>query len=252
MDEQQIHISLARLTENNKKLLKHVLTPILDEIAFSEPNTVQLKHHGVLGEYSEYEKALTLLKRLSIIKDFKNVRYGKPVTDGSIHVSDKYEINYVESTLLEFARLLNKQPAAYQASELARIKSNTQTKPKAQPIKLHPLAPKHYSSRKGVLTLNATTELAVAVKGRTIRKDGKPYLQCKLMASLFRNVNSLKSGIFFSTFIGVNDHLINKKLEKKIRNTVAEINKKVTEVGGPNNLIKIQNKKIFVNNSYLE
>lgn len=258
MENQQLASILANLTRNNKMLLKSVLEPMLDEMAFSEPNKVFLRHGGVVGQFVEYEKALTLLKKLEIIKDYKNMRAGKPVENGTVHVTDKYEITYQEETLLEFARLLNIEDGY--ASEIKPQQEHTSTehivasKPVPQPAKkivLHPLQLKHYSARKGVLTLNATTELAIAVKGKTIRKNGKPYLQCKLMATLFRSVKNLNSGIFFSTFIGVNDHLINKKLEKKIRNTVAEINKKVTDVGGPNNLIKIQNKKVFVNNSYL-
>lgn len=129
---------------------------------------------------------------------------------------------------------------------------NESTDSPVKKVALHPLKPQHYSQRKGVLTLNPTTELSIAVKGKTIRKDGKPYLQCRLMTMLFHRVQSLKSGIFFSKFLGVNDQYINKKMEKKIRNTVSEINKKVAEVGGPKNLIKIQDRKIFVNNSYLE
>lgn len=258
MENQQLASILANLTRNNKMLLKSVLEPMLDEMAFSEPNKVFLRHGGVVGQFVEYEKALTLLKKLEIIKDYKNMRAGKPVENGTVHVTDKYEITYQEETLLEFAGLLNIEDGY--ASEIKPQQEHTSTehivasKPVPQPAKkivLHPLQPKHYSDRKGVLVLNQTTELSIAIKGKTIRKNGKPYLQPKLMGMLFRTVKSLKSGIFFSTFYGVHDRYIDKKMEKKVRNTVSEINKKVAEVGGPKNLIYVQNKKVYVNHSYL-
>lgn len=250
---QLIDINIT-LTDNNKLLLKHVLEPMIDEIAFSEPNKVFLKHGGVVGDYLEYEKALTLLKKIGIINDFRNMRYGKPVDNGSVHVVDSYEITYEENTLLEFARLLNNDDGSTHQIKPSDTKISVASKSVDQSTKkidLHPLQPKHYSDRTGKLALSPTTELSFAIKGNTIRKNGKPYLQCKLMGQLFRNVKTIKSGIFFSTFYGVHERYIDKKMEKKIRNTVSEINKKVAEVGGPKNLIYVQNKKVCVNHSYL-
>jgi hypothetical protein len=246
MENQQLASILLNLTDNNKTLLKSVLEPMLDEIAFSEPNKVLIRHGGVVGDFVGYEKALTLLKRLGIIKDFKNTRAGKPVDNGTVYVGDKYEIIYEEETLLAFASLLNGKPA-----------HTTQQQPSkgigvpAEKITLHQLKPQHYSDRKGILVLNPTTEIAISVKGKTMHKNGKPYAQCKLMTELFRNGKTIKSGIFFSKFHGVNDKYIDKKMEKKIRNAVSEINKKVAAVGGPKNLIYIQDKKVHVNHSYL-
>lgn len=120
-----------------------------------------------------------------------------------------------------------------------------------QKIALHQLKPNHYSDKKGTLRLNDTTVIAISIKGRTMHKNGKPYLQCKLMGMLFKSFKTIRSGIFFSTFYGVHDRYIDKKMEKKIRNTVSEINKKVAEVGGPKNLIYVQDKKVHVNHSYL-
>lgn len=116
----------------------------------------------------------------------------------------------------------------------------------------HPLEPRHYSVRKGVLTLSPTQDVAIVANGKTKRPDGTKYLQCVVMDKLFKSVKNIKSGINFSTVLTVHESKIGKKEEKKIRNAVAEINNKVASVGGPDNLIKIQNKKIFVNNSYLE
>lgn len=249
MENHQLVGVFTKLTDNNKELLKGVIVPMLDEMAFSDRNKVSIKHGGVVGKFVEYEKALTLLKKLGIINDFNNMRYGKTVDNGTVHVYDEYEVIYEEETLLAFANLLNGN-AAY-TNESKPLQHNKSVTPPAEKITLHPLQPKHYSDRKGVLVLNQTTELSVAIKGKTLRKNGKPYLQPKLMGMLFRTVKNLKSGISFSTFYGVHDRYIDKKMEKKIRNTVSEINKKVAGVGGPENLIYVQNKKVHVNHSYL-
>lgn len=249
MENQQLVNIISQLTDNNKELLKGVIEPILDEMAFSERNKVQISHGGVVGSFVEYEKALTLLKKLGIIQDFNNMRYGKPVSNGSVHVYDKYQISYEEETLLAFANLLNGQ--AVQSTETQSRQQTSRVSQPAEKITLHPLKPQHYSDRKGTLVLNPTTELAISTTGRTMHHNGKLYSQCKLMGLLFKNVKTIKSGIFFSTFYGVNDRYIDKKMEKKIRNTVSEINKKVAGVGGPNNLIYVQDKKVHVNHSYL-
>lgn len=252
MESNQLIGINVKLTDNNKLLLKHVLEPMIDEIAFSESNKVFLNHGGVVGEYVEYEKALTLLKKTGIIKNYRNMRAGKSVENGTVHVTDKYEITYEENTLLEFARLLNDDDTHHiKPSNTENSVASKSVAPPTEKITLHPLQPKHYSDRKGILVLNQTTELPISIKGKTMHKNGKPYLQCKLMGMLFKNVKTIKSGIFFSKFYGVHERYIDKKMEKKIRNTVSEINKKVAEVGGPKNLIYIQNKKVCVNHSYL-
>ena len=250
MENLQLADNLTKLTDNNKELLKYVLEPIVDEMAFSERNKVSIKHGGVVGEYVAYEKGLTLLKKLGIISDFKNMRYGKPVNNGTVHVYDEYAVTYEESTLLAFANLLNGNAVPSNSTTPPQKQNKNDTEP-IEKITLHQFQPKHYSDKKGTLALNQTTEIAVSTKGRTMHKNGKPYLQCKLMRQLFRNVKTIKSGIYFSTFYGVHGRYIDKKMEKKIRNTVSEINKKVAEVGGPNNLIYVQNKKVHFNHSYL-
>jgi hypothetical protein len=116
----------------------------------------------------------------------------------------------------------------------------------------HPLKPIHYTDSKGVLALSPTVSVAIVANGKIKRPDGEKYMQCVVMEKLFKSVNSLKRGVFFRTVLSVNDPKITPKMEKKIRNAVDEINKKVAAVGGPENLVKVQNKKVFVNGSYLE
>ena len=64
---------------------------------------------------------------------------------------------------------------------------------------------------------------------------------------LFKNVNTLKQGIGFSKILGVNDSIITGNHVKNIRNTIQEINGKITDIGGPDNLIIIQGRKVIVN-----
>ncbi len=116
----------------------------------------------------------------------------------------------------------------------------------------HPLKPIHYTKSKGVLALSPIVSVAIVGNGKTKRPNGEKYLQCVVMDKLFKSVNNIKRGVLFRTILTVNDSKIGKKEEKKISNAVAEINKKVASVGGPDNLIKIQNKKVFINSSYLE
>lgn len=121
-------------------------------------------------------------------------------------------------------------------------------------IAVHKFRPSHYSSRKGILQISSSPEhdVKIAKNGKVKKPNGQKYEQCWFMECLFKNVNSLKSGVDFSRLVSVKKEKIGKKEAKKIRNTVAEINKKITDKGGPKNLIKIQNQKMFLNSSYLE
>lgn len=132
-----------------------------------------------------------------------------------------------------------------------KYKESATLLPEPNSITLHPLEPRHYSNRKGILTLSPTVDVHIVAKGKTKRPDGTKYLQCEVMDKLFKSVNNIKYGINFGQALTVNNTKIGRKEEKKVSNAVSEINKKVAAVGGPDNLIKIQNKKVFVNNSYL-
>lgn len=154
----------------------------------------------------------------------------------------------------EFCESHGLNPNVKRTIQLKNVKfatSNELSKPEPNSIAMHSLEIRHYSTRKGILTLNPTTDVAIATKGKTKRPNGEKYVQCAVMDKLFKKVNNIKNGITFGQALTVNDNKIGKKEEKEIRNAVYEINKKVASVGGPDNLIKIQNKKVFVNNSYL-
>lgn len=118
-------------------------------------------------------------------------------------------------------------------------------------IVVHALEPEHYNKRTGLLTLSPTDKVAISKHGSARKKNGLKFEQCHLMACIFKDVNTLKNGVKTSLILGVHASLINKKHDKKIRNLLQEINEKIAEVGGPNNLVKVQNQKVFVNSSYL-
>lgn len=216
------------------------------------------------GVTSEKRTILDLLKEREVISTFTiNSKFEDPENMGwkDYEVIHSFEL---QINLNKFLKYYEKYKIAAQpALNQFLIRSGQQVNPEIveskpetksiniEQIKLHKLEPKHYSTRTGKLTLSPLVEISFANKGKTRRKNGDKYLNCLMLEKLFKTVYSLKSGIYFRTFLGVNDFLIDKKLEKKIRNTVTEINKKVSDVGGPKNLIKIQHNKIFVNSSYL-
>lgn len=109
----------------------------------------------------------------------------------------------------------------------------------------------NYNKKKGILTLTPYIKIDFSNAGSVKRSNGKMYKQPELLGMLFNNVKSLKQGVSFSKILGVNDPIISKKQIKNIRNTKQDINGKVTDIGGPDNLIIIQGRKVFVNNSYL-
>lgn len=146
-------------------------------------------------------------------------------------------------------------PTAAKTKQLKNFKPETNDEaptPVPNTVTPHPLKPIHYTNSKGTLALSPTDSVAIIANGKIKRPNGEKYLQCVVMDKLFKSVNTIKRGVLFRTILTVNDSKIGKKEEKKISNAVSEINKKIAAVGGPDNLIKIQNKKVFVNNSYLE
>ncbi len=226
------------------------------------------------GISSEQQKVLDFLKDRGVIKRLKvNATNEDPENMGwkDYEVTNSFEVEvnltkflkYYDTYIKAAQPALNlflmrsgrvsegTEPLSYVPATQAQKQTTENSDNQPKKITLHQLKPQHYSDRKGILVLNPTTEIAISTKGRTLHRNGKPYAQCKLMGLLFKNVKTIKSGIFFSTFHGVNDRYIDKKMEKKIRNAVSEINKKVAAVGGPKNLIYIQDKKVHVNHSYL-
>ncbi len=104
-----------------------------------------------------------------------------------------------------------------------------------------------YNKNSGILTLTPFVKIDYSNAGSVRRKNGNKYKQPQLLEMLFKNVNTLKQGISFSKILGVNDSIITRNHVKNIRNTIQEINGKITDIGGPDNLIIIQGRKVIVN-----
>ena len=170
--------------------------------------------------------------------------YEFTITDNYLPVLDLF-MQLADARLIRIARESN--------SESPPI-VNTAVPQNHQPTKkidIHLLEPEHYNPRTGALSLSPTNKVAIAKRGNARKANGQKFDQCHLLGCLFRNVNTLKNGVKISVILGVNSQLLNNKHEKKVRNLIQEINDKVAEVGGPNNLVKMQNQKVFINSSYL-
>jgi len=218
MDKQQPESLLANLTENNKQLLKQVLEPLVDEMAFSEPNTVLLPHGGAGGKFVEYEKALVLLKRYAVINDFKNVRGGKPVADGTIHVGDKFEIKFVEKDLSEFTDLL---------LEKTPVPALADNKPLSTINKTVAIEPRSYDQANGVLHIAGySIQIIKQPNQKGTRHESK---QATLMRYLFKDVNTLRDGVPMRQILSVRTYDFKPKHRKLVKSYVSEINKKLPQ-----------------------
>lgn len=123
---------------------------------------------------------------------------------------------------------------------------------KSEQVELHKLEPEHYNKKSGVLSLSPTDKVKIAKRGSAVRKsNNKKYAQCWLMECVFSSVKTMKDGVHMAKILGVSRSKIGDDEIKKVANIVQEINGKILEVGGPENLIKLQKKEVFVNSSYL-
>ena len=133
--------------------------------------------------------------------------------------------------------------------ETSRQQPTTQIKQKV--VIQTPLEPRHYSDRKGILTVTPSVDVLIAKRGKVKRKNGKKYDQCHLMSCLFKSVNTLNKGITFSKFLGVKYDKSTQNHIRKTRNTVDEINNKVADITTAKKLILLQGEKITIDKSYL-
>ncbi len=181
-------------------------------------------------------------------QDVININERRMFLGGHIDPLPHYEIhvNVQTLTLAAHPELLNN------TIQIAGYKPAHKSKPTLGAVDIYrQLKAQNYSDRTGKLTVSPTVDIAIAVNGKVKRKNGKRYEQCHLMSCLFKSVNSLNDGVTFSRFLGVKYDKNNTKHAKKIRNTIDEINKKVSEVTNAKKLILIQKEKIFIDKSYL-
>ena len=238
MGKQQLESLSASLTENNKKLLQHVLEPILDEMTFSKRNIVLLKHGGVVGQYVEYEKGLTLLKKLGLIKSFKNIRGSNPVVDGTIYVGDKFEIKFIEENLIEFA------------GSIMKLSDTQISKPTAFVNKKIVVEPKSYDPANGVLHIAGySIQIIKQPNQKGTQHESK---QARLMRYLFNDVNTLRDGVPMRKILSVRTYDFKPRHSKLVKSYVSEINKKLPQELQINELIIATQNSVAVDSRYLK
>lgn len=241
MEKQQLHNLLANLTENNKQLLKRVLEPLLDEMAFSEPNTVLLRHGGAGGQFVYYEKALELLKKHGVINDYKNVRSSKLVTDGTIHVGDKFEIKFAEKDLVEFTSLL---------FEKTLVPSVSDNEPLTKVHKTIAIEPRSYDPANGVLQIAGySIQIIKQPNQKGTRHESK---QATLMRYLFKDVNTLRDGVPMRQILSVRTYDFKPTHRKLVKSYVSEINKKLPQELLIKELIITSQYSVMVDSRYLK
>ena len=119
-------------------------------------------------------------------------------------------------------------------------------------VKLHKLQPEHYDKKTGILTISPYLKVRIAKRGNATRKsNNKKYAQCWLLECVFNSVKTMDEGVHIAKILDVSRSKIGNDEIKKVTNIVQEINEKITDANGPNNLIKLQTKYVFVNGSYL-
>lgn len=125
--------------------------------------------------------------------------------------------------------------------------------PKLPPLNISEirLRPESYDKHTGVLSLAPFHDRPIAGKAGVKRSNGKKYDQCRVMECVFKSDKTLRHGVEITSILGINKHIVDKTTTKKIENTKTAINNKVAAGGGPKNLLKMQNGKVFLNNSYL-
>lgn len=230
--------------ERTRVVAKDILTAC--ELV-KHPNFTYVPSRQLQAILSDYEIATVILhlkQQGAVDVDERHIYSG-----GHIEPLPSYEVRIANAIVLSVAanpQLLSRPV------ELIGHTPKPKSKLIVEKVGIHtPLEPRHYANRTGLLTVSPTTDLAVAANGKIKRPGGKKYDQCHLMSCLFKSVNTLNSGVTFNTFLGVKYDKNNKKHVRKIRNTIDEINKKVSEKTTTKKLIFIHGEKIFIDKSYL-
>lgn len=238
MGKQQLESLTASLTENNKELLKHVLVPIVDELAFSKRNAVSLSHGGIPGEFLDYEKGLTLLKKLGVIKSFKNTRNGSPVINGTTYVSDKFDVRFDQETLVAFADSLIKRSGTQASKPIASVSEKIIVEPKS------------YDPANGVLQIAGhSIQIIKQPNQKGTQHESK---QARLMRYLFNDVNTLRDGVPMRTIVSVRAYDFAPKHRKLVKSYVSEINKKLPQELLIKELIVTSQYAVMVDSRYLK
>lgn len=233
-DTTKLHIS-----ENNKNLLGRILEAILDEMPYSDDKSVvMLEHNGVAGDFVEYEKALTLLKKLEAVKNFQNTRYGEPVSNGTVYTHDAFEITFDEERLLKLSESLSSKAHSPTSS------------PEQTPSRRLKVEPKSYDFANGILTINGTQVSVI----KQLNKKGKQQesRQARLMRLLFDDVKGDFGSTPMRTVVSVRAADFSPKHRKLVNSYVSEINKKIYQEASVKDFLLSNQLAVMVNEIYLK
>lgn len=204
---------------------------------------------GAIQDYSQQPPQVSPLGR-RIRPDFL-VTIKPKVFDEFFNKAMPFALSHGEATLMNQGQSEAVQAHVVAKDEHVKGESiNTNPRPYIDLGNLK-LNDRSYDKYKGILHLDPFHEIKFVKKGKVKRANGTTYEQPRLLECVFKSVNTLNSGVLFSTVLGVHKDNISQKHQRKIENTVSEINKKAEQQMGVKNLIKIQGNKVVLNNSYL-
>lgn len=243
MENIEFKSAAIALSQNNKELLVKMLGVISDEMPFSENETMFLAHHGVLGQYLEYKKALTLLKKLGAIDNFRNTRYKKPIAHNTVYVDDAFEITYKEDVLLDFNRALS--------SATPSVPSNNPTTGSAHlPVNRTKVELRSYDIANGILTICGKQVEIIKQQN----KKGKLYesKQARLMRLLFNDVNGDFGATPMRTVVSVRAADFRPKHRKLVKSYASEINGKLEREVSVKDFLLCNQQAVMINELYLK
>ena len=230
----ELHIS-----ENNKKLLEYVIEAILDAIPYSNnKDSASLEHNGVLGDFTEYQKGLTLLKKLEVIDNFQNTRYGEPVTNNIVYVHDAFAVTFDEEKLLNFSKELS-------GSKADLVPTTQQTLPEHVRVE-----PKSYDPANGILIINGRQVQII----KQSNKKGKLHesKQARLMRLVFNDVKGDFGTASMRSDVSVRDVDFAPKHRKLVKSYVSEINIKIEEDASVKDFLLTNQQAVMINEKYLK
>ena len=203
-----------------------------------DKNMVMLEHNGVLGNFVEYEKALTLLKKLEAVKNYQNTRYGKPLNNESVHVYDSFRVEFDEEKLLELSKALSSDTLG------------TTSNPTQNPSERVRVEPKSYDFANGILTIDGKQVPVI----KQSNKKGKLHesKQARLMRLVFNDVKGDFGIASMRSVVSVRETLFGPEHRKLVKSYASEINKKIEEEASVKDFLLTNQQAVMINEIYLK
>lgn len=239
MTQKDKNIAELHISDNNRRLLESILEAIFDEMPYSDDkNMVILEHNGVAGDFVEYEKALTLLKKLEAVKNFQNTRYGELVINGTVYAHDAFEITFDEERLLKLSESLSSKTHSPTSS------------PEQTPSRRLKVEPKSYDFANGILTINGKQVPVI----KQLNKKGKLHesKQARLMRLVFNDVKGDFGIASMRSVVSVRETLFGPEHRKLVKSYASEINKKIEEEASVKDFLLTNQQAVMINEIYLK